>query len=104
MLFLQQRNQRGGCPFSDVVVGLGNSQQPGTRAGENPKDQELQTYLKTQNYPSRPETLIRVWTEDVLEKQSDPWTEINDKTQTPQTEMVVEVLVHEEPGRVEPDQ
>jgi len=104
MPFLQQRNQRGGCPFSDVVVGLDNSQQPGTRAGENPKDQELQTYLKTQNYPSRPETLIRVWTEDVLEKQSDPWTEINDKTQTPQTEMVVEVLVHEEPGRVEPDQ
>ncbi|KAK1885270.1 Polycystic kidney disease 1 like 1 [Dissostichus eleginoides] len=104
MPFLQQRNQRGGCPFSDVVVGLDNSQQPGTRAGENPKDQELQTYLKTQNYPSRPETLIRVWTEDVLEKQSEPWTEINDTTQAPQTEMVVEVLVHEEPGRVEPDQ
>ncbi|KAJ4925292.1 hypothetical protein JOQ06_018027 [Pogonophryne albipinna] len=104
MPFMQQRNQRGGCPFSDVVVGLDNSQQPGTRAGENPKDQELQTYLKTQNYPSRPDDacIIRVWTEDVLEKQSELWTEINDTTQAPQTEMVVEVLVHEEPGSVEP--
>ncbi|KAK5898421.1 hypothetical protein CgunFtcFv8_015841 [Champsocephalus gunnari] len=36
MTFLQQRNQRGGCPFSDIVVGLDNSQQPGTRAGEHP--------------------------------------------------------------------
>ncbi|KAK5877459.1 hypothetical protein CesoFtcFv8_024961 [Champsocephalus esox] len=106
MPFLQQINQRGGCPFSDVVVGLDNSQQPGTRAGEHPTDQELQTYLKTQNYSSRPDDacIIRVWTEDVLEKQSDLWTEINDATQAPQTEMVVEVLVHEEPGRVEPDQ
>ncbi|KAK5850204.1 hypothetical protein PBY51_014472 [Eleginops maclovinus] len=100
ILFLQQRSQRGGCSFSDIALELDNSQKPETRAGENPRGQELQT----QNYPSRPETLIRVWTEDALEKQIDSWTEINDKTQATQTEVVVEVLVHEEPGSVEPDQ
>ncbi|XP_070784659.1 polycystin-1-like protein 1 [Enoplosus armatus] len=105
---LQQRGQRDNSS-SDIVVTLDNSQQrPGTRAEDNPKDRELQTHLEAQNDPPLPESasLVRVWT-DVLEKQVDPWTKTNDsywlsKTQTAHSEVVVEVLVHEEPGSVEP--
>uniref|UniRef100_A0A8D3B804 Polycystic kidney disease protein 1-like 1 n=1 Tax=Scophthalmus maximus TaxID=52904 RepID=A0A8D3B804_SCOMX len=38
---------------------------------------------------------IRIWTQDVLEKRADQWT---GTTQATHTEVVVEVLVHEEPG------
>ncbi|XP_037613525.1 polycystic kidney disease 1 like 1 [Sebastes umbrosus] len=108
--FLQQRGQRRDHSTSDNVLASDTSHQPGTKAEENPKDRELQTYLKAQNCPSLPESasLIRVWTEDVLEKQADQWTKTNDncclsKTQATHTEVVVEVLVHEEPASVEPD-
>lgn len=87
-----------------------NTQQPGARAEENPKDEELQPYLKAQNDLSLPESasLTRVWAEDALEKQVDQWNKTNDscwlsKTQAAHTEVVVEVLVHEEPESVEPD-
>lgn len=108
--FLQQRGQDGNHSPSDSVAS-DNSQQRGIRARENSRDRELQTYLKAQNYPSLPESasLIKVWTEDVLEKQVDQSTKTRDncwlsKTQAAPTEVVVEVLVHEEPGSVEPDQ
>ncbi|XP_078019104.1 polycystin-1-like protein 1 [Epinephelus lanceolatus] len=108
--FLQQRGQDGNHSPSDSVAS-DNSQQRGIRARENSRDRELQTYLKAQNYPSLPESasLIKVWTEDVLEKQADQSTKTRDncwlsKTQATPTEVVVEVLVHEEPGSVEPDQ
>ncbi|KAG8009401.1 Polycystic kidney disease 1 like 1 [Nibea albiflora] len=106
--FLQQRGQRGVNLSSEVVVASDNSQQPGTRAEEKPKDRELQIYFKAQNYQSLPESasLIRVWTEDVLEKQVDQRAETNDscwlsKSHATHTEVVVEVLVHEEPGSVQ---
>lgn len=105
--FLQQRSQKSDHSPSDMASD--NSQQPGTRAEENPNDKELQTYLKAQNYLPLPESasLINVWTEDVLEEQVDQWTKTNDsswlrKIQADHTEVVVvEVLVHEEPGSVE---
>ncbi|XP_045922035.1 polycystic kidney disease 1 like 1 [Micropterus dolomieu] len=105
--FLQQQSQKSDHSPSDMASD--NSQQPGTRAEENPNDKELQTYLKAQNYLPLPESasLINVWTEDVLEEQVDQWTKTNDsswlrKIQANHTEVVVvEVLVHEEPGSVE---
>uniref|UniRef100_A0A3B4XJB1 Polycystin 1 like 1, transient receptor potential channel interacting n=1 Tax=Seriola lalandi dorsalis TaxID=1841481 RepID=A0A3B4XJB1_SERLL len=87
-----------------------NLQHTGERAEENPNDRELQTYFSGQNCLSLPESasLIRIWTEDVVETQSDHWTKTNEscwlsKTQATHTEVVVEVLVHEEPVSVEPD-
>lgn len=60
---------------------------------------------QVQNYVSHPESasLIRVWTEDLLEKQADQRTETSNscrlsKSQAAHTEVVVEVLVHEDPG------
>ncbi|XP_059183422.1 polycystin-1-like protein 1 [Centropristis striata] len=110
---LQQRGQRGDFSSSDIVVTSNNSQQPGPRAGEKTNDRGLQTYLKAHCSPSLPESTShdRIWTEDVLEKQDNQWTETNDsfwlsKTHThiaTHTEMVVEVLVHDKPGSVEPD-
>ncbi|XP_044033057.1 polycystic kidney disease 1 like 1 [Siniperca chuatsi] len=107
--FLQQRGLRRENSSSDVLVASDNSEQPGTRAEENPKDRALQTYLKAQNCLSLPESasLIRVWTEDVLEKQVDDRSETKHSCWLSQTQathaVVVEVLVHEEPGSVEPD-
>lgn len=87
-------------------MALDNTQQPKTRAEENPKDGDLQSNLK--DYLSHPEsaTLIRAWTEDILEKQVGQWTKTSDscwlsKRQATHTEVVVEVLVHKDPGSVE---
>ncbi|XP_035510575.1 polycystic kidney disease 1 like 1 [Morone saxatilis] len=107
--FLQQNDQQGENPTPDIVVASDNSQH-GTRVKENPINRKFQTYLKAQNYLplSDSASLIRVWTEDVLEKQADQCIQTNDsswlsKTQATHTEVVVEVLVHEEPASVEPD-
>lgn len=108
--FLLQKGRRANNSPSDIVVTSDNSQQPGTRAEENPKDGEPQTSLKAQTYLSLPQSasLIGAWIQDVVEKQVDQWTETNDscwlsKAQATHTEVVVEVLVHEEPESVEPD-
>lgn len=106
---LQQRNQSRNNPSLQIVVTSDNQQQPGKKSGENPNDRELQTYLREQNFLSLPESasLIRVWTEDVLQKQADQWTKTKNncwlKTQVTHTEVVVEALVHEEPESVEPE-
>uniref|UniRef100_A0A3Q1IV35 Polycystic kidney disease 1b n=1 Tax=Anabas testudineus TaxID=64144 RepID=A0A3Q1IV35_ANATE len=77
--------------------------QLGKKAEENPNDRELQTYLRGQSCLVLPasDSLIRVWTEDVLEKQADQWTKTKNycclKPQATHTEVVVEALVHEEP-------
>lgn len=87
---------------------LDNTQQPETRAGKTPEDRHLQSNLK-ENPPHRDSApLIRVWTEDILEKQVGQWTERHDscwlsKGQAIPTEVVVEVVVHKDPGGVEPD-
>ncbi|GLD54852.1 polycystic kidney disease 1 like 1-like protein [Lates japonicus] len=106
---LQQRGQQRNNPFSDIVLASDNLQPTGKRAHENPNDRELQTHLRGQNFLSLPESasLITIWTDDALEKQTDQWTKTNDScwlstTQATHTEVVVEVLVHEEPGSVEP--
>lgn len=84
-----------------------NLQQPGKKAIENLNNSELQTYLRGQNCLSLPESesLIRVWTEDVLEKQADQWSKTKTNcrlnTQATHTEVVVEALVHKEPESVE---
>ncbi|XP_023272777.1 polycystic kidney disease protein 1-like 1 [Seriola lalandi dorsalis] len=108
--FLQQRGQQRNTPSSDIILASDNLQHTGERAEENPNDRELQTYFSGQNCLSLPESasLIRIWTEDVVETQSDHWTKTNEscwlsKTQATHTEVVVEVLVHEEPVSVEPD-
>lgn len=89
-------------------MALDNTQQPETGARKNPKDRHLRANLK-ENLPHRDSaSLIRVWTEDILEKQVGQWTETNDscwlnKGQAIHTEVVVEVMVHKDPGGVEPD-
>ncbi|KAK9527852.1 hypothetical protein VZT92_014377 [Zoarces viviparus] len=105
-----QRGQRGDHSSSDRVVVRDASQQPETIAKENPKGRELRTYLKAQNYLSLPESTSRisVWTEDALEERVNEWTKTNDsccfsKTQSTHTEVLVEVLVHQEPGTVKSD-
>uniref|UniRef100_A0A3P8U3P9 Polycystic kidney disease 1a n=1 Tax=Amphiprion percula TaxID=161767 RepID=A0A3P8U3P9_AMPPE len=53
-----------------------------------------------------PASLKRLWKGDVLERQADQQSKTNDwlsETQPAHTEVVVEVLVHDEHGRVEPD-
>ena len=50
-------------------------------------------------------SLIKDWKEDALEKKDDEWTTTNDnsslsKSQATHSEVVVEVLVHEEPESV----
>uniref|UniRef100_UPI0037E90AE3 polycystin-1-like protein 1 n=1 Tax=Semicossyphus pulcher TaxID=241346 RepID=UPI0037E90AE3 len=106
---LQQRSQRGDNTF-DIVVEPDYFQQRETRAEGNPKNAELSTFFKAQHCLSLPESalLIQVCTENVLEKQSDQRTETNDlcwlsETQATHTEVLVEVLVHREPGNVLPD-
>lgn len=105
---LQQRVQRGDNSSSGFIVALDNTRQPETRAGKNPKDRQLRSDLK-EYLPHRDSApLIRVWTEDILEKQVGQWTETNgscwlSKSQAIHTEVVVEVLVHKDPGSVEPD-
>ncbi|KAM6908104.1 polycystin-1-like protein 1 [Lycodopsis pacificus] len=87
-----------------------SSERAETIAKENPKGRELRTYLKAQNYLSLPESTSRisVWTEDALEERVNEWTKTNDncclsKTQSTHTEVLVEVLVHQEPGTVKSD-
>ncbi|XP_008299033.1 polycystic kidney disease 1 like 1 [Stegastes partitus] len=85
----QQRGQMGHNPSLDIVVASDDK-------------------LKGECCLGRPEpaSLERLLTGDVLEKQADKWSKTNDwlsKTQATHTEVVVEVLVHEEPGRIEPD-
>ncbi|KAA8580858.1 hypothetical protein FQN60_013816 [Etheostoma spectabile] len=109
--FLKHRGQSGDHSPSDIAVASDKLQQSGTRAEKTPKDQELRIVLKAQDYLPLPESasLIRVWTEDVLDKQVDLWTKTKDscclsETQATHTEVVVEVLIHETPGSVEPDE
>ncbi|XP_050922890.1 LOW QUALITY PROTEIN: polycystic kidney disease 1 like 1 [Lates calcarifer] len=99
---LQQRGQQRNNSFSDIVLASDNLQ-------ENPNDRGVQTHLRGQISLSLPESasLITIWTDDALEKQTDQWTKTNDScwlstTQATHTEVVVEVLVHDEPGSVEP--
>ncbi|XP_047185896.1 polycystic kidney disease 1 like 1 isoform X3 [Scophthalmus maximus] len=93
----QQRGQRRCNPSLDVVSVFDNQQQTGGREEENSDDGELRSYFRGQNCLSPPESAssIRIWTQDVLEKRADQWT---GTTQATHTEVVVEVLVHEEPG------
>ncbi|XP_073344382.1 polycystin-1-like protein 1 [Pagrus major] len=105
--FLQQRRQSGDNSSSDIVVASDNSQQPRTRAEENPNDNELQSYSDAQNCLSLTESgsLVKEWKQDVLEKKDDQWTKTNNScslsnSQATHTEVVVEVLVHEEPESV----
>ncbi|XP_028425777.1 polycystic kidney disease 1 like 1 [Perca flavescens] len=107
--FLKQRGQSGDHSSSGIVVASDKLQQPGTRAEKNPKDRELPIYyFKAPDYLPLPESasLIRVWTEDVLDKQVDQWTKTNDSCclSKMQATQVVEVLIHEKPGSVEPDE
>ena len=104
---LQQRCQSGHSSISDIVVASDNSQQPRTRAEENPTDDELQSYSDAQNCLSLIESgsVIKDWKEDVLEKKDDERTTSNNKSslsksQATHTEVVVEVLVHGEPQSV----
>ncbi|XP_062235998.1 polycystin-1-like protein 1 [Platichthys flesus] len=89
----QQRNYHS----SDVVLPFDNLQKTGEIHEESPNERKLQTYSRGQNCLSRPDStsLIRIWTEDDLEKQT------QSKTRATHTEVVVEVLVHEEPGSSE---
>nr|XP_020465285.1 polycystic kidney disease protein 1-like 1 [Monopterus albus] len=88
--FLQQRGQRKNNPSSDLVVASDNLEQRGKGNEENkPNDREIQTYVRGKNFLSLQESasLIRIWTEDALKE-----------IQTTHTEVVVEAIVHEEPG------
>lgn len=57
--------------------------------------------------PKTDAPLIRVWTEDMLDKQPGQWMKIDDsclsKSQATHSEVVVEVLIHKDPGSVEPN-
>ncbi|XP_034416623.1 polycystic kidney disease 1 like 1 [Cyclopterus lumpus] len=101
-----QRGQRG--VHSSSVVVWDASQQPDTIAKESLKGRELQTYLKAPNHLFLPESTSRTRTENTQEKPVNEWTQTNDnccltKTQSTHTEVVVEVLVHQESGSVMPD-
>uniref|UniRef100_A0A3Q3J1C2 Polycystic kidney disease protein 1-like 1 n=1 Tax=Monopterus albus TaxID=43700 RepID=A0A3Q3J1C2_MONAL len=82
-------------PFSmdtqvNLVVASDNLEQRGKGNEENkPNDREIQTYVRGKNFLSLQESasLIRIWTEDALKE-----------IQTTHTEVVVEAIVHEEPG------
>ncbi|XP_053269030.1 polycystic kidney disease 1 like 1 [Pleuronectes platessa] len=94
---LQRGGQRRNDQSSDVVLPFDNLQKTGESHKENLNERKLQTYSTGQNCLSRPDStsLIRIWTEDDLEKQTQT------KTRVTHTEVVVEVLVHEEPGSSE---
>nr|XP_043891851.1 polycystic kidney disease 1 like 1 [Solea senegalensis] len=94
---LQQKSQQRNT--SDTIVASTNQQQP----EEREEDPGL-------NRPSFPESasVIEMWTEDVMETQDGHRINTNDscwisKTQATHTEVVVEVLVHDEPGDAESD-
>lgn len=103
---MQQQRCQSGHNSLDIVVASDNSQQPRTRAEENPTDDELQSYSDAQNCLSLIESgpLIKDWKEAVLDKKDDERTTTNNsslsKSQGTHTEVVVEVLVHEEPVSV----
>ncbi|XP_058481712.1 polycystin-1-like protein 1 [Solea solea] len=97
---LQQRSQQRNT--SDTVVASTNQQQP-----EEREEEEENPGL---NRPSLQESasVIEMWTEDVMQTQDGHWINTNDscwisKTQATHTEVVVEVLVHDEPGDAESD-
>ncbi|CAB1460970.1 unnamed protein product, partial [Pleuronectes platessa] len=94
---LQRGGQRRNDQSSDVVLPFDNLQKTGESHKENLNERKLQTYSRGQNCLSRPDStsLIRIWTEDDLEKQTQT------KTRATHKEVVVEVLVHEEPGSSE---
>ncbi|KAM6971589.1 polycystin-1-like protein 1 [Tautogolabrus adspersus] len=100
----QQRSQRGENCSSNTAFASHNSQQPDTITEENPKDRELQNYLKVQNcvFPPGSTSLITVCSDDDPEKEVDQTTRRDDScwlsiTQATHTEVVVEVLIHEAP-------
>ncbi|XP_068438427.1 polycystin-1-like protein 1 [Clinocottus analis] len=103
-----QRGQRGDHSSSDNGEVCDASQQPEAVPKENLKGPEFQTYLKAQNYLSLPESTARIRKDHSQEKPVNEWTKTNDnccltKTQCTHTEVVVEVLVHQEPESVTPD-
>ncbi|KAM7390600.1 hypothetical protein PAMA_008668 [Pampus argenteus] len=127
---LAHRGQRTDTPSPNNTVASGNPQQCGARAEEHRKTTELQNYFKGQTCPSLPESAPPTAIQsgqpvsqsvlcDVLETQSSQWTKTSDicwfsnsgkrrtegpsATQATHSEVVVEVLVHDEPGSVEPD-
>ncbi|XP_041670635.1 LOW QUALITY PROTEIN: polycystic kidney disease 1 like 1 [Cheilinus undulatus] len=94
----QQRSQREDSLFPSTV-------EPATKTEEDPKDRQLQTYLKAKNSGSsfKSASLVTVCPYNVPEKSFDQRTEKDgrrwlSKTQTNHTEVLVEVLVHGEPG------
>ncbi|XP_069369205.1 polycystin-1-like protein 1 [Paralichthys olivaceus] len=99
---LQRGGQRRKNPSSAVFLPSDALQKTGERDEENPNDRERQTYLKGHNCLSLLDStsLIRIWTEDDLEKQTNDSSWLS-KIQATHTEVVVEVLVHEEPGSTE---
>ncbi|XP_034428977.1 polycystic kidney disease 1 like 1 [Hippoglossus hippoglossus] len=99
---LQRGGQRRNNHSSDVVLPSDNLQKTGESDEENLNDRKLQTYSRGQNCLSLPDStsLIRIWTEDDLEKQTHNISWLS-KTRATHTEVVVEVLVHEEPGSSE---
>ncbi|KAM8822788.1 polycystin-1-like protein 1 [Spinachia spinachia] len=108
-LQILQRGQRGDHSSSDDVVERQASPPPETMAKENARGRRLHTHLEPQNYHFTPESTSRisVWTKDVPEKQVIEGSKTNErrcliKTQATCSEMTVQVLVHQEPGSVEP--
>ncbi|XP_060950290.1 polycystin-1-like protein 1 [Limanda limanda] len=94
---LQRGGQWRNDHSSDIVLPFDNLQKTGESLEENLNERKLQTFSRGQNCLSLPDStsLIRIWTEDDLEKQA------QSKTRATHTEVVVEVLVHEEPGSSE---
>lgn len=85
---------------------LEDPQQSGTKTKESPKLRELQGHDHL-SLPEQP-ALMRPGTQDVVERQSDLRTKTSgscslSRSQATHTEVVVEVLVHEDPASVEPD-
>ncbi|XP_068160681.1 polycystin-1-like protein 1 [Antennarius striatus] len=106
---LLQKGRREHNSPPDIVVASDNIQ-PITGDREHPNDREFQSSLKTQDYRSHPESASpsMVWTEDVLEKRVDQWTKKNDHCklvigQPNHSEVVVEVLVHNDNFSVKSD-
>uniref|UniRef100_A0AAQ4P3R6 Polycystic kidney disease 1b n=1 Tax=Gasterosteus aculeatus aculeatus TaxID=481459 RepID=A0AAQ4P3R6_GASAC len=98
-----QRGQRGDDSSSDDAVQWQASLRSETVAKENTKGRNV----KAQNYHST--SRVSAWTKDVPEKQVNKRTKTNDsscliKTQATCVELMVEVLVHQEPRSVEPGQ
>ncbi|KAL6097956.1 pkd1l1 [Pungitius sinensis] len=105
-LLRSKLEQRGEHSSSDDAVERHASLGSETMAKENPKARGLHAYLEAQNYPSTSESTSRIsaWPKDVPEKRVNEGTKTNERScliQATYAEMV-EVLVHQEPGSVEP--